>query len=638
MSLVVRQNTKNDLSLSKNSLIESLRILSEKKGTVVKTAGVSDTIAANELVGAKTILQDSAGADINLTFPNADDLVASLKITETNQSVQFYVRNTSTSNGTITFQPGTNLTLSPAGLSIGEGEMAIVQIFFSSVTSGSEAGIAYVFVGSSAAGGGVVGLSLLNECVNNAQLAAESPATTILSTSGAGDLQTAISAASDGDIIEIQTNATYSVITIPASTILTIRAAYGYHPIVQGDRACRLSNGASHVTFVGITFDACTNTGNLNYEGTCVTFAEHETIVNNILFYQCQFTNVGSGSAVMLSYHWSVSGDNYANPPQPDELSDKICFVDCHAFHACTDGTEGAAFVLRGVKRAVFYRCDIDGDAPNVTDSRGILLQNCPQSIISHCDIHRIGDGGGNNEAIKMDVTGSPTAVFPSGVVQYNTVQSATEGIDIDDDVVGAIVYGNRVRDCTDEGISVDNDATALLLNNKTYNCGTGIRVDAGAEWALYNNASFFNTTNYNTPAAVDASNLEYYAQEEESHGTFDLGATGAITTTVADGLRYSKIGPNVTLTFSPITDGTAGAATISLNADGSPLPVELRPAFTQHKILQVVDNLTPAIGIVGFFTNGTITVYNTINATVFSGGNLTGLDLGFSITYTVAP
>lgn len=646
-SLPVPNTTSHNIAVSNQSFVSTLRTLSEKKEAITKTAGVNGTISANDLVRGKTILLDAAGANINLTFPDAADLVSTLELKQTNQSLQFYIRNTG-ATGTISLVNGTGVTISPAGVMLHGGEMAVVQVFFSNVTSGAEAAAAHIFTGTASNPASGTTLSLLNTVINVAQRGAEEAATTTLTTTGAGDLAAAITAASDGDVIEIQTNATYTGFTIPSATTLVIRAGYGYHPVITDSQACQLSDGAANVILIGLTFDACDlGAGNVNYQGSCVTFATQNARVENITFYQCQFINIAdvSASAIMLSYHWSVGGDQYFDPPQPDELSTRVAFMDCYAYHACTDGIEGAAFNLRAVRDAVFYRCDIDGDAANVSDSRGIQLQNCPDAIISHCHVHDIGDGGGNNEGIKLNAIGSPTAVFGSGVVQYNTVQLATEGIDIDDDVQGAVVYGNKVRDCSTEGISIDGGAPefgiALVLGNKCYNNDTGIFVQAGGLALLHNNHAFFNTTSNYDPGALAADgNLENYSQDEESYGSFELGASGGITAVVTDGLSFAKQGPVVRLTFRAITeDGSGGGAIISLTADAGNLPPELRPSASVATVVQVVDNAAEAVGLLEVQSDGSMALYDGVDTSggTFAGGaGATGLPRIATVTYVI--
>lgn len=632
------------------SFLTTIRALSEKKQALAKTAGANDTIAANELVTSKTFLHDPQGAAVTLTLPSAASLVSDLgPIKQTNQSLQFYVKNSGNA-GTIALAPGAGITLSPAGIVLNPDDVALIQVFFSSVTSGAEAATAHILLG---AGGGAFGgaqLSLLNTTINTAQLAAEYPETTVLSTSGAGDLQAAIAAASDGDIIEIQTNATYSQITIPASTSLIIRAGYGYQPVVSADQACLLTNGAANVVIIGITFEDCGAGvgagGDANYQGACVSYATRASIVNNIIFYQCQFSNVNdASSAVMLSYHWddAGAGDNYDDPPQPDELSHRIGFVDCHAFHANDEAVEGAAFVLRGVSEAVFYRCDIDGDPDNVTETLGIRMQNCPDSIVSHCNIHRIGNGDATCLSIFWETIGTPVAVNPSGIIQYNTCREGTDAIVLGAHVTGAVVYGNRLSDQVGVGIGMTgggDPSSALVLNNKIYNCDVGVDNVAGSLSLLRNNSAFFCASASYTNA-VGASNLTSFIQEEESYGTFELGASGGITATVADGIEFAKQGPVVSIILrSIVEDGAAGGATISLTADGAVLPIPLRPSATVRTPVQIVDADTEAIGLLEVTDAGAMTLYDGVNtaAGTFTGGaGDTGLPSSATITYVAA-
>lgn len=329
--------------------------------------------------------------------------------------------------------------------------------------------------------------------LETAEQARERAATTVIVSADPDAIQDAIDAASADDVIEVQTNNVYNPITIPAATPLVIRAGNGFNPVLSGQEAVKLTNGATNFILAGFTFNNC-SPGNPNYQGAAVTFLTQGCIVDTIIFDRCTFNEVTSGSAVLLSFHWSTGGDLYYNPPQPSELSDNISFIECESHQACKDGNEGAAIALRAFRKAFFYKCDLDGENYQEGNGcRGLQLQNCPEAIVFETQSY---NHRGNGEAIKFDVIGAPVAVRCSGHIIRSAGFGSVEGIDIDDssDVIAidCLAYGND-----DEGISVDDSATCGLLNNKTWNNTTGILLEAGAVTELYNNHSYSNGTNY---------------------------------------------------------------------------------------------------------------------------------------------
>ena len=318
-------------------------------------------------------------------------------------------------------------------------------------------------------------------------LAAE--ATIVLTSTAAGALAAAIAAAVDGDVIEVQSNAAYSPIVLPADKVLTIRSGFGYGPRLTGTRCIQLADGASGHLVSGFSFESYT-TSNPNYQGAAIDFEVKNAKISDCIFHNMNFGEVTAGSAVMLSYHWSEDGDNYANPPQPYELSDTISFVDCRFWKAGAEGTEGAALSLRSFAHPMLLRVSIEGQAAN---SRGIQLQNCTDILADDCAIHSFT---GNGEGIKIDSIGTPVAVRENGLITNCKVRGCVEGIDVDDNA-DMVVIDNVCYDNTDEGISIDDSSKCFCSGNVCFNNGVGILAEAGSVTELECNACFGNTTDY---------------------------------------------------------------------------------------------------------------------------------------------
>lgn len=321
-------------------------------------------------------------------------------------------------------------------------------------------------------------------------------ATATLTTSGAGDLQTAINALVEGDVLEIQTNATYSPITMPTDKKITILAGVGFLPKITGQYGITLVDGCRDILVAGIILQTCT-TGSVNDKGAAITFA-HQAKVQDITFYDCTIKLVASGSGVMLSYHQSISGDLYYNAPTLAEMSERVAFVSCCFNRAGPDGAEGANLAVRGVKQFMAEDCTIDGD----NDGRGIQLQDCIDVWIAHNVVINCRDvGTGNGEAIKLDSIGTPVGYRISGAVIGNRIRNAIEGIDIDDVTSMTAVYGNIVSDCLAEGISLDGGSApavgyAGIVGNVCFRCANGIRLESGSVAELSGNVCFGNTSN----------------------------------------------------------------------------------------------------------------------------------------------
>jgi parallel beta-helix repeat protein len=323
-------------------------------------------------------------------------------------------------------------------------------------------------------------------------LALDTPATTPITDTDPGALAAAVAAAGNGDVIEVQTNAIYDPITIPASTNFILRAGAGFSPEISGQYACNLADQAADVVISGFSFPNCT-TAAANYRGACVSFATLNSKVQDIIFDRCNFSDVQAGSAVMLSYHWSEGGDSYANPPQPSELSTNVSFIGCSFNNASKEGIEGAALSLRAVDRPFIYQCTCNGGNQGGSGSRGIQLQNCTNLMVHSCI--SFNNTVNNGEGIKVDTIGSPVAVVNTGQLVANTAHNNVEGIDIDDNCF-VLAISNVAYQNTTEGISLDDSSTATLLNNVSFANTDGIRLEAGSISELQNNLCFENVNN----------------------------------------------------------------------------------------------------------------------------------------------
>lgn len=367
------------------------------------------------------------------------------------------------------------------------------------------------------------------------QQALEAAVTVTVTGVAAGDLQAAVAAAVDGDVIEVQTNATYSPITLPAGKTLTIRAGKGYGPKLTGTNCVNVDDGAADHIMSGFGFTGYT-TGDNNAMGAGITFTTQGSKCSDLIFHNLHFEEATSGSAVMMSYHRTVGGDNYANPPQPSEMSDGIAFVQCHFYRACKDGTEGAELALRAFKNPFIYDCRFDGDGLN---ARGIQLQNCTDIWVEKNRAQ--GFPLNNGEGIKIDTIGSPVAIRNTGWVLDNDCVDCIEGIDCDD-YCDVVVLNNRCVRCSDEGISIDGGTApavgrVLAVGNDCSSCGKGILAEAGSVCELAFNACWDNTTNYSilNGYVLPGSNITV---PRESVGRAFLGG-GRTRITVDSHLQY---------------------------------------------------------------------------------------------------
>jgi len=315
-------------------------------------------------------------------------------------------------------------------------------------------------------------------------------ATVVVTDTDPDALATAIDGASDGAVIEVQTNAAYNPIVLPSDKTLIIRAGQGYGPRLTGTRCIQIADGAECHLVSGFSFESYT-TPNPNYNGAAIDFETLNSKITDVVFHNMSFGQVTAGSAVMLSYHWSEGGDDYAAPPQPDELSDTVSLVDCHFCEAGAEGIEGGCLSLRAIAHPLILRCQINGEEKN---SRGIQLQNCTDFLIRDCTVR--GFGGGNGEGIKIDSIGAPVAVRESGLILDCVSSECVEGIDIDDNA-DVIVLDNMCFGNVDEGISIDDSAKCLCVGNVCFDNGVGILAEAGSVTELQYNSCFGNTADY---------------------------------------------------------------------------------------------------------------------------------------------
>lgn len=308
-----------------------------------------------------------------------------------------------------------------------------------------------------------------------------------LTTTGATDLQTAINALTEGQVLEIQANATYDPITLPTNKAFTVRVKEGFDVKMTGQNCITILDGCRDVFIHGISFEGCT-TSDTNALGSAICL-DHEAVCDNIIFYNCRFS-LCTGSAVMLSYHQTIGGDNYATASSyPSEFSTRVAFI-CNGFYAsCNDATEGANLCARGVR--YFWASENKIDVAGL-GGRGIQLQNCVDALVEKNYIENAT--AGNGEGIKIDRLGSPS-YYNSGDVMYNTCKNCIEGIDIDDYVNGRICR-NVCYGCTNEGIVIDGDSSATITCNFCWNNDDGISLETGAVANLKMNVCYGNASN----------------------------------------------------------------------------------------------------------------------------------------------
>ena len=349
--------------------------------------------------------------------------------------------------------------------------------------------------------------------------------TSILVGTNPTDLQTAINNLISGGVLQVNTNAVYSPIQIPANKPMTIKAGDGFNPVITGTNGIRLLDQAHDVTISGITLDQC-STGDSNALGSAICL-DHLAVVNRIIFYNVSITNVINGSGVMLSYHQSISGDDYAKPNVfPTEFSNRLAFVNCAFFHGGVEGTEGANLSMRGIYLAYVNKCVVDGDN---ADSRGIQFQNCINYLCQDCVSHGFNGPSQNNDAYKSDeMDGSGTYPVPpyktSGTHRRCVAYDCVTGFNIEDWCSGYLTQCEAYN-CSFEAFhlgycSYPGSPTLYTIGTmeccKGYNSATGTFVQIGVSdflrWNnMYNNTSIpIWTQDYNmaNSAPLDSSNV----------------------------------------------------------------------------------------------------------------------------------
>ncbi len=318
----------------------------------------------------------------------------------------------------------------------------------------------------------------------------------VLTGTAAGDLQTALDNLNEGEILQIDTSAVYSPILLPATNGIKVKVGDGFLPSITGANCIKIPDGLTNQIISGILIENCT-TARQNEYGAGIAL-EHQAKFDNLIFWNITIQNVLSGSGVMLSYHQSISGDNYATASLLSEMSTKLAFVDCFLHKAVNEKIEGASIAVRGINKPYFHKVHCDSQ----DQGRGISLQNCINILLDGNKIINTQDGNGG-EAIKVDAIGSPSGYTNTGIIKNNICAYAIEGIDLDD-MVDALVYNNTTWNCTGDGISFDDSAVSgVALNNICFNSENGIRIESGAiDVFLKKNVCFNNTTNYNVPVA----------------------------------------------------------------------------------------------------------------------------------------
>ena len=343
-------------------------------------------------------------------------------------------------------------------------------------------------------------LLLLENTVDNIvgkiEVKLQSPYTIYHTNTDPTSLNTIIQTLEDGDVLEVNSSAVYNPISIPADKELIIRPTLGKCIHLTGTECIKLMNGARDTIIAGVSIVDCTSPSS-NERGAGISFGEQNAKVSNISFYNISIDTVLAGSGVMLSYHWSVGGDDYATPNTISECSDMVRFINCCFYKASKDNTEGASLSLRGIIGAFIYNCHFRDDTLAM---RQIQLQNCISAYISKNNIRNTAIAGSNGEGIKLDDLGG-CSYRTTGYIIGNIIKNAVEGIDIDDNV-DAYVMDNICYECSEEGISIDDSATAVIGRNLCYNNrfdanSAGIRVEAGAVVTMNENNCVNNKINY---------------------------------------------------------------------------------------------------------------------------------------------
>ena len=333
-------------------------------------------------------------------------------------------------------------------------------------------------------------LSYHNSINNEVEKLYTSYPDTILTTSGVNDLAIAISGLSDGQILEIRSNAVFNPIILPSGISFKIKVTDGYFPTISGIDCIKIANGASNIYISGLLIDTCSSSYS-NGKGAAITFKDNHSKCSDIVFHNITIRNA-TGSAVMIGYY---NDSDYATAPTLLQMSQRLAFLGCHIHKGSTDATEGGSITLRGCVNSYIADCYID----SVNLSRGIQLQNCIGSVVENCFINNCG-GGGNGEGIKIDELGTISGYRNTAIIRNNIVKKCIEGIDIDDTSSINIIQNNIVSECSDEGISLDGgspNGIAAIIGNICYKNTVGIRLESGSVANLKKNVCYNNTTNY---------------------------------------------------------------------------------------------------------------------------------------------
>jgi len=313
----------------------------------------------------------------------------------------------------------------------------------------------------------------------------------VLTTEGAGDLQTALNALSEGEVLEIKSNATFTPVVLNTSEI-TIKVADGYNAKITGEYGITLADGLENVVVSGITFDNC-STAAQNYKGACVTFGAQGSKISNVIFSNVNFSNVASGSAVMLSYHGFT--DAYYADIYESECSSKVGFIDCNFWNAGQELTEGAQLCMRAIEKTLISGCKFNADTGT---ARGINLQGVIDTMIENNYVINSTVNGG--EGIKIDCIGEPQ-FRNTAVIRNNQVKNCLEGIDADD-AADCLIHNNIVWDCIQVGISVDGGSSpknsfSRIIGNEVFNSLVGVRLESGCSAEVRQNIVYNNGTDF---------------------------------------------------------------------------------------------------------------------------------------------
>jgi hypothetical protein len=314
----------------------------------------------------------------------------------------------------------------------------------------------------------------------------------ILTTTGAGDLQTAINSLGAGQVLEVRTDATYSPVTLPAVVGgYTVKAGAGYLPKITGAECVKLANGAADVTFSGFELYSATSPVP-NSRGAFISFASEFSLVQRIIFANLYLHDVvGIAPGVMLSYFWNL----YATPPNPaTEMSSKLAFLDCTFVNAGNWNIEGASLNIRGFDQTYISRCSLDGGGQT---TRAVQIQNCFNTIIQDSTAFNVAAGNGG-EGFKLDQLGAWEATYgawSTGVIRRCVAHDVAQGFDIDD-YCAANVFGCTAYNCAEEGYDLDNDSYGSFICCSAFGNTDGFRFEPGSTGMLSKCMAFDNASN----------------------------------------------------------------------------------------------------------------------------------------------